>query len=320
MKIFKNKKIISLILITLLLCGILSGCSSDYDANSTITENFAGSYSDDFNSGDLVVDKNTTNESFDTENTKGDTVASNRKIIETQDITVETKQFDKTVSSLKNKINDIGGYIETSSLNNNDSYRSANFTIRIPQETTAQFNTFIDENTNVTYHKTDTKDVTLEYVDIESRIEAHNIEKEKLEELLKKATNLNDVLTIQNKLTDIIYEIESYESQLRVYNNLIDYTTINIDIIEVEVETVTEELTVWQTIGKNLQDGFRNVGDFLVEVFILAISSVPYLLLLVIPALILLVIIFICLKVSKRKNKKTVQKPEQSKPNTSSTK
>ena len=55
---------------------------------------------------------------------------------------------------------------------------------------------------------------------------------------MEQATNLSDVLQIQNRLTDVIYQIESYESRLRTYDNLIDFTTIDLTIREVEVDGV----------------------------------------------------------------------------------
>ena len=58
---------------------------------------------------------------------------------------------------------------------------------------------------------------------------------------MEQATNLSDVLQIQNRLTDVIYQIESYESRLRTYDNLIDFTTIDLTIREVEKDMVFNE-------------------------------------------------------------------------------
>ena len=53
-------------------------------------------------------------------------------------------------------------------------------------------------------------------------------------ELLSTAENMEDLLSIESKLSDIRYEIESYESQLRLLDNQIDYSTVHVEIFEVE--------------------------------------------------------------------------------------
>ena len=135
---------------------------------------------------------------------KEENVATNRKIIEEYEMTIETKEFDKLLPLIKDKAKELGGYVESSSTDNNRYSRYAYFTIRIPQGASESFNGFISENSNVVYSETKTTDVTLTYVDIQSRIESYKAEKAKLEELMEKATNLSDVLQIQNRLTDVI--------------------------------------------------------------------------------------------------------------------
>ena len=118
----------------------------------------------------------------------------------------------------------------------------------------------------VTHREIRTEDVTLNYVDMESRIEALKIEKKSLEKLLGEAKNLTDLFSIQERLTEVIYEIESYESQLRTYDNLIDYTTVTIYISEVERTIAAENQSIWQEIGTNISTMPR----------ISALSLLPY--------------------------------------------
>ena len=298
-----NKKSIKysvILMVIAFLMVILTGCGSSSSSYDSINGNYFGS----INKGDSTIIEGALSENNSTtqgSSSSNKTVSTNRKIIEEYDFRVETKEFDVLLEKINKEVKNLGGYIEKSSIDNDDHYRSADYTIRITQNNSLDFNNFISESSNVVHSETNTKDVTLTYVDIESRIKSYKTEQAKLEELMENATNLDDILSIQDRLTEVIYEIEAYESQLRTYDNLIDYTTINLYVVEVEKETVTEELSIWEEIGNNLQEGFSNVGDFMVNLFIFAISSIPYLLLFGLPVLITF---FLVLMIKRIKNRK----------------
>ena len=81
-------------------------------------------------------------------------------------------------------------------------------------------------------------------------------------ELLSTAENMEDLLSIESKLSDIRYEIESYESQLRLLDNQIDYSTVHVEIFEVERMTDAGEKGFFERFGDNLYKvghGFRNL-------------------------------------------------------------
>ena len=92
----------------------------------------------------------------------------------------------------------------------------------------------------MTYSSESTEDVTLAYTDMQSHVAALRTEQETLLSMLGQAQSMEDILAIQTQLTQVRYEIESYESQLRVYDNQVDYSTVYLDIREVARETSAE--------------------------------------------------------------------------------
>jgi hypothetical protein len=140
----------------------------------------------------------------------------------------------------------------------------------------------------------------MDYVDIESHIKALKTEQESLLKLLEKADNLDNILTIQNHLTDVRYELESYETKRRTYDDLISYSTVTMEIHEVERETPTEKLTMWQEIGNNLSNNLSQIGEGARGLFVWFVSASPYLLILAAIALIVLLIIRTSIKKSRR--------------------
>lgn len=233
------------------------------------------------------------------------------KIIYTYNYSVETRQFDTFMDTMQKRINEYGGYLESSETNGNANLnmtRYANMVIRIPADKMDQFLAMVKENSNVTYAGCSTENVTLSYVDLQSHIKSLKIEQETLMDLLEKATKLEDVLTLQAQLTDVRYELESYESQLRVYDNRIDYATLYLDINEVERETnVADKLSYGEEIRQGLSDTFYSLGQGLRDFSIWLIINLPILLLW---AAVIAVIVLIVRKVLKRRDRKRIERSE----------
>ena len=68
--------------------------------------------------------------------------------------------------------------------------------------------------------------MTLQYVDLESHKKALTTEQDRLIELMEQAETVEDIITIEGRLSEVRYQLESMESQLRTYDNKIDYSTV----------------------------------------------------------------------------------------------
>lgn len=275
-----KKKVFALFSVLAVATLIFAGCGSAYDNSGSKPS-----------APDIAVDTDKTGNIEVSESS-----ANNRKIIETVSYDSQTKDFDSFVSSLQEKVLSSGGYIESSSVYGNDynSYenRRAIIKARIPQKESADFSSYIENNSNVTRKEISTDDITLKYVDIQSRISALESEKTSLESMLDKADSIDSLLKIKSQLTDVIYQLDSYKSQLRTYDNLVDYTTVNITVSEVRKFAAAEEKGVWDRIGENLTENFASVGTFLVNAFVFIVSALPYILLVSVPGIVVIIIIF----------------------------
>ena len=236
--------------------------------------------------------------------------ASNRKLIKTVDMSVETEKYDDLLVNLTSQIKQLGGYIEYQYEYNGRTFadyeysgnRNANWTVRIP---TARFDEFVvqvDESTNITNKTERVTDVTLQYVDLESHKSALLAEQKRLLELVENADTIEEIITIEQRLSDVRYEIESMESQLRMLNDQIDYSTINLNIQEVKrVTAVVENPSVWDRIKKGFSESSYSLGEGLVNLFVWFIVNIPYL---VVWAIVIVVGIVVVKKIIKRKDRK----------------
>ena len=307
------KKFVSLFLAFLVAtscCLAFTGCGSKAasKAPNLKSETYAEDAAGDF---DATADNESLEMSESPSSTKeNSTVKTNRKIIERINLSLQTKEFDTLVDKVNSKVLELGGYIEASEIDGGEigsnTSRWAEITARIPSDKSGQFGDYIAKNSVVVNRAVTTEDVTLKYVDNESRVKALEAEKKSLEKILENAVSVEDIISIRSQLTNVIYEIESLKSQLRTYDNLIDYTTVTITIDEVERTEIVEKQSVWQKIGTNLKNNFSDLWSMLVALFVFFVSAIPFFIPIV---LIIILVVFVV----KRKNKKQKKAPTQDK-------
>lgn len=305
----KHKGMILAVVLSLMLCGCGATGGEAINRADTYGEESVqmNAYSEDAVKGasgsaevtDAESDSATTNQS-EVENTT-------RKMIRTVGLDVETKEYDALLKNIESQINEYGGYIEDMSAYNGSmertekDERSASMTVRIPAESLDIFVSGVGESANITNKTESVQDVTLTYVDMDSHKKMLMEEQERLMELLSNATSIEDIITIEQRLSDVKYQIESMESQLRTFDNQVNYSTVNISIEEVGELTPVETQTTWERISSGFITNLKAVINGIKEFFINFMIALPFLVIwgIVIAAVILL-LSFIVKKTEKR--------------------
>ena len=227
---------------------------------------------------------------------------SDRKLIRTVSMDAETENYDTLITALEEKLTALGGYTESRQPGTyGRTRRWRSMTIRIPADNLSAFVTHVSKNANVLSTSEETKDVTLQYVDTESKITALETEQARLLELLAGAQNLSEILEIEARLSDVTYELERYASQKRSYDNQITYATVRLTVEVVEVLTPVEEPSVFDRIRTGFTSSLHGVSDGLVNLFVLLVAGSPYLL---VYGAVIGAILAISSRIRKRKQKK----------------
>lgn len=210
---------------------------------------------------------------------------SDRKLIRTISIEAETEELTALTDALNARIAALGGYVESKNLRNGSAYsgyvrRTLSLTVRIPAEKADEFVAQVSENSNIVSSTESIDDVTLQYVDTESHVKALETEQDRLLALLEKADTLKDILTLEERLTDVRYELERYASYLRTLDNQVTYATIHLSVTEVKEYTpvIEEEPTVWQRISTGFGRSLKNIGESLTNFFVWFTVNSPYIL------------------------------------------
>ena len=305
------KKKMYVAMVAMLTAVALSGCGKGAPMENAMATDSAADMEWADDSAEMAVEEEAGGTSASTVNTD-DVKQSQDKIIYTYNYSVETKEFDNFMDMVDDRISEYGGYTESADINGNEAlgqYRYANLVIRVPSDRIRDFLDMVSTNSNVTYSHKSSDNVTLQYVDLQSHIKALKVEQESLMNLLAKAESVEDIISLQSQLTQVRYEIESYESQLRTFDNKIDYTTLYLDVSEVKRETTVEKLTYGQEIITGLSDTFYEIGQGLRSFSIWFIVNLPNMVIwAVILAAIFAVVRWLVKKRKIRKAKKATQK------------
>lgn len=195
--------------------------------------------------GDASADNGWAEAAMDAADTAGgadfSAVRRNAKLILNADLSLETQDFEKSAADIEKMTAEAGGYIESSGTYGDTGSRSANYTLRVPQEKFEQFYAQLGENMHVVSRSRSSEDVTEQYTDIETRLATLQTKHERLLALLDQAGKMEDIISLENALADCEYEIDSLTGSKRHYDDLVGFSTFSVTLDEVQTLTATPE-------------------------------------------------------------------------------
>lgn len=277
--------------------------------------------STDFGSAELsqeaVLSQEVSNPATDPARTSDEATPVERKLIRNVSMHLETREFDALTKSISDAVTFFGGYMEQSDVSGNSLYwsderssRCSNLTARIPENKLDAFLTEVSGQGNVTYKNESVQDVTLQYTDITSRKKTLQMEQDRLWELLEKAESIDAVIALEARLSEVRYQLESIESQLRTLDNQIVYSTVYLSIQEVQVLTSTDPDTIPVRIQKGLSRSLNTLKISSIDFLVWFISSLPILAVFAVLVFIAVIILKKPLKRRKTRKQKGMDKTE----------
>jgi len=321
MKKQKILRIFALAIAFIMMTAILASCSAkalDSSENVLYDENVnnSGSSSPSYEYKD-EAGKEEAGEGADI-NDGSDMGEYEPKIIRTANVNAETRDFNGAVAEIERRVGELGGYIENCNIQNmNQSYnggavsnRYANYVLRIPAEKLDSFLAETGELLNVTSSSSSATDISGEYYDIQARISVLETERQLLEKMLSEATSLNNMLTLEERLYDVIYEIESYKTAIKVYDSKVAYSTVNLTVREVaNLTPLTEDNTFGARFKKAVTESWNNTIEFAKDLVIFLVYVAPALVVMGIGLAAVAITVLIVVKIIRRrvrKNKESV--------------
>lgn len=295
-------------LLTVLIFGLfLAACASD-PGEDTATD------SGDFDGGGEMME-----ESMDDRDMAGemgempesDSSGSRligEKVIRTVSQDYETVNFQEATDFIRQTVQRHDAFIEysyessyTPSGGASRQYRVVDYTLRVPTE---QLNAFLNDLEGMDAYRVSeqmgSEDVTQQYRDTEARIRVLDNKEDRLSELLERAETIEEIIQIENSLSETIAEREQLQSQLDYFDDLIDYTVVRMTITErPRISGDREEgLSFLRRVQEALTDSFFAFYYIVQDIIIFFIYAFPYILVLGLIGL----VIWLVAKRFKRRN------------------
>ena len=248
--------------------------------------------------------------------------AAAQKLVYTVDLEIETLDYDASLEAVEQLTAEYGGYVEYAHAENHTinstRLRSARYVLRVPAE---DLDAFLDSCGGIGMVCSSTRQTenrTTEYADLGMRLETLRIEEETLQGLLSEAQDLDAIVTLTNRLSDVRYEIERIESSMRGIDALVSYSTVNLYLDEVLVakEEIQPDSGFFQQVGARLRETWSGFVSGLERFGIFALGVLPVLLLYLLPAAIVVAVVLLIIRGCRRRRSRRLEArtPEQAQP------
>ena len=119
--------------------------------------------------------------------------------------------------------------------------------------------------------------------------------------MLEKAETVEDIINIEDKLTDVRYNIDSVKSRLTNWDRQVSYSTVNLSVEEVVEYSPEAKISYGERLWLSLKNGLKSVGDFFSDFLVWFVGALPAL---VILAVLIVVLLPLLRKWSRRSREK----------------
>jgi hypothetical protein len=213
-----------------------------------------------------------------------------RKIIKQGEIRFETRNAEETESLVVRSVTGLRGYISNDNVFNDNERITHRMTIRVPAE---NFDTLLSEITRragkLENKNIEARDVTEEYIDIQSRIKTKKELEHRYRELLVKATTVGEILSIEKEMGTLRTEIESIEGRLQFLSDQVNQSTLTVEFYQLTASS----FSFTSKSGQALITGWKWLLAFIIGV----IHFWPFL-------LIMVIVLLIVFRIAKRRKAK----------------
>lgn len=234
-----------------------------------------------------------------------------QKLIYIGEMEIESEQFEADYAALKEQVSAMGGYLAGETLSGTapvaygDAGRYGELVARIPTE---HFQAFLDDadgRMDIVRRHVDVQDITEYYYDNETRITLLETRYAKLEEHLRSAERMEDIIALEKEMSEILSELDELKGMRRHLDHQVAYSTLTIEIREVVRSSgvATSKEGVGSRMGEAFNGTLRAIGVFFENAAVFLVGASPLLLMLAVIA----VIVLVCVRAGKKRRAKRAE-------------
>ena len=183
-----------------------------------------------------------------------------KKIIRNGRMGLQVADLDASKRQTDSLANRFGAYYSRE--NYTDDYRGPAIvlTIRIPE---ARYTPFVaaaeSGGGKILYKEISARDVTEEYLDVETRLANKRSYLERYRELVKRASTIKEVMEVEEQVRKLEEEIESAEGRLRYLDNQAGYSTLELTLTTEYKYTPEPKNRFWERLKEALSGGWQGI-------------------------------------------------------------
>lgn len=161
-------------------------------------------------------------------------VQDTRKIIRNGDVSLEVDSYEATYTKLTDLVNAEKGQISNANTQKMANGKiQATVTLRIPPERFDAVLLKLKEFGTIRHQDIGSKDVTKQYIDLETRLNSKSVLAERLKKLLAEGKGtVKELMEVEVQLGNTNEAIEQIKGEIKYYDNLIGLSTITLRISE----------------------------------------------------------------------------------------
>jgi hypothetical protein len=147
-------------------------------------------------------------------------------------LVVPKGQLSPTVNQVEGLASGLGGYVSDAKTTEGSDAPTGDLTLRVPA---AQFEALLTRVRSLgkpTSITTSGQDVTADYVDLQARISSLQATRDQFLQVLAKATQIGDILSVEQQLSSLQTQIEQLQGQQRVLDDQTTYGTLDVHLTE----------------------------------------------------------------------------------------
>jgi hypothetical protein len=208
--------------------------------------------------------------------------ANSRKIIKSASVTLQTTDYDKSLSSLKNLISQYGGFIQNSNelgtkiSADDSSNRGATYTVRVPSDKLDTFLNSVGGIGTLVSKNIQGQDVSQNYFDTQARLKTLKAEEARILDILNKTGNMADLLAAEKQLTEVQTQIEQLTGELTQMDSLIDLSTVTISLAEVKQITLSPANNIGGQISTAFSNSIKALEGTGINIMIVIVYILPF--------------------------------------------
>jgi hypothetical protein len=152
-------------------------------------------------------------------------VRPDRMLIWTAELSIQVSSVSNAVRETTTLVESQGGFVGQKSEQGD---QSACLTLRIPTKAFNAAMGSLETLGTVTYKNVVGTDITEQYIDVEARLKNKIALRDRLKQVLEKATDVKDILAIEAELERVQSAIDSMEGRIKSLKGQVDYATVTL--------------------------------------------------------------------------------------------